>query len=249
MATAPVRYEIGHDILYLCASPDEEKLSVVSNSNSEAGKLLFWWAYTQVPLKMDGQSHEIILDSNLNPQFHSETSVLDIHFKDGTLYYSAFETTGSVFKTAGEKLIAFHLATGGLSENYNGDGIYYIKNILGDYNQYAHSAQNNLWSSIEAAIGFAGTLFGGSNLIGMGSEKLLMEGIAKAGKESYPTTKAQLQSIATKIATKGWNTYAANYTPPIGSKKPTNTFGISTPILVLLGAAVLLFAMKGTKEG
>jgi len=244
MATAPVRYDVGQDILYICVTPDEEKLSVVSNSNSAVGKSLFWWAYTQVPLKMDGQSHEIILDSKLNPQFHSETSFLDIHFQDGTLYYSAFETTGSVFKTPGEKLIAFHLATGGLPENYNGDGIYYIKNILGDYNQYAHSAQNNFWPSIEAALGLAGSIFAGNSPIGAASAKLLMQGIAKAGNESYPTTKAQYQSIATKIATKGWNTYAANYSPPVESSNPTTTFGIPTPLLVLLGAAVLFFVLK-----
>ena len=249
---APVRYDVGSDILYIGVTADYKKLWVVSNSNSDVGKYLFWWAYIEVPLNFDGQSHKIVLDSKQNPKFESETAGLNIHFQDGTLYYSAFVTSGKVFQQKGKRVIAFHLDPGSLNLSLNGDGLYVASDIVGDYNSFAHSAQNNLWSIVGGAASIGALLFAGaSSLVGKVAMGTLANSIAQAGNDSMPSTKEQMQAIGVKIATEGWNTYATNLNTtgnggsvPIGSSGSNPQLSSSTLMLVAGLALVLLFALR-----
>ncbi len=212
LKNGPIKYEIvtsNTDTLYIGVDSGFTTLSVISNSSASfLGFSAYAWASINVSLKIDGNAHQIVLDTQKNPNYTSNDDE-NISFNDGTLWYSAFELNGTNY-------IAVWLdPPEGSTIQLSGNGIYALSQIVYPVSTLANSIQNALpeLASIAGSIisgatagskgGMWGAVIGGviggvSNLITQGITAQTVGGVA-------PSTASQVQQIATK----GYNAYLA----------------------------------------
>ncbi len=210
--TGPIVYKLtdqNTDTIYIATNSDFTQLNIITNSSAALLVDLDWWAEATIPLSIDGNAHTFVLDSSTNPDYHAYGSA----FKDGTLYYSAFQNGGQNY------IAVWLVPESNQTVSQDGNGIYALSQIVvSDLQSAANSFQNNAGSLVGAVIsaiggGIAGAKGGiGGIIVGALSSGLpaLLTANATAQQQLTgiaPSTASQVQTIAQQ----GYNAYYAAY--------------------------------------
>ena len=236
-----------NDEVLAIVSEDMKTLSVVQNVNvALTSTSTMQWAHLDVPLSFDGEPHSIVLDTKANPAIKKE-SFFDIN--DGILHYSATNHSGI-------PLIAFKLtmASGWKKFITNGDGIYDVKDIEGDYNQVAGSVQNGMGNLIGAAMDIGAAVFGGPGTWatqGIATVGQLVAMHPDYGVRDPSTVKVE---VINEITSKGFNEYISRLSTTApkktgyaggetsSSQSPTTTMAMVGGLGII--ALLMLFVAK-----
>mgnify|MGYP001626369256 CR=1 FL=1 len=238
--SSPIGWSTQDLNIFAVASSSLSTLTFVVNFNIYGD----WGLFNSVPITLDGNaySYSLTTDPSKGGTLNNWGSTTNV---TATCQMSAVSTISG---GSSANLIAVSLSNiewGSTSENIitNGNGIYNLNNITGDYSSLENSVFNwtndiqileNLWNAVTSGLA-TGSSSGGNALVGVGVGAIdLLKQNWNFGKYTTAQLEKFTQQNFNLIITQGWNAYFA-----LLKKTPPSAIGSLSSEQLLLGIAAL----------